>query len=164
MLCSTRRGQVLPEATLRRGLLAGDTARTVPQENVEIVRRLWANLEREPMNLPLDLLDEEIEVRNPPGFPVAEEYDGHDGARRWAAEVWEVFSEFHHDVEEVIEVGDGETVVSVQRLKGRMRHSGLEMNLRWAAVWRLRNGKAVSAHGYMTRREAFEAAGLEVQR
>jgi ketosteroid isomerase-like protein len=146
----------------------------MPRENVEIVRRLWAALDRDPgmpwppapgdeldRRLQLDLLDEQIEIRNPAEFPVASEYHGHDGARQWAIEVWEVFSELHHEVEEMIEVGDGETVVSVQRTQGRMRHTGLKTNFQWAAVWTVRDGKALRAHGYASKAQALKAAGLE---
>jgi ketosteroid isomerase-like protein len=146
----------------------------MPSEKAEIVRRLWAAIEREPgtpwpptrreeldRQLRLDLFDERIELRNPPEFPVADQYHGHDGVRRWAIEVWEVFSELHHHVEEIIEGGDGETVVSVQRTQGRMRHTGLRNTFRWAAVWTLRGGKVLRVHGYATKAQALEAAGLE---
>jgi ketosteroid isomerase-like protein len=147
----------------------------MPQGNLEIVRSLWATLERDPgapwppddpdeldSRLRLDLIDEQMEIRNPAQFPVADEYHGHDGVRQWATEVWEVFSELHHELEELIEAEDGETVVSVQRTQGRMRHTGLDVDLPWAAVWTLRDGKAVSAHGYMTKAEALEAARLAI--
>jgi ketosteroid isomerase-like protein len=143
------------------------------RQNSEIVRALWAALDRDrgtpwppasreelDRRLRLDLIDERIEIRNPAGFPVADEYHGHDGVRQWASEVWEVFSELHHEVEEIIEAGDGETVVSVQRTQGRMRHTELETDLKWAAVWTVKAGKALSAHGYMTKAEALAAAGL----
>ena len=54
---------------------------------------------------------------------------------------------------------DGETVVTVVRTNGLMRHTGLEAKLRWAVVWTLREGKAVRAHGYLTKTQALEAAG-----
>ena len=96
-------------------------------ENLEIVRSLWATLDRDSdapwpppheeldRQLRLDLIDEDMEIRNPAEFPVADEYHGHDGLRQWATEVWEVFSELHHELVELIEAEDGETVVSVQR-------------------------------------------------
>jgi len=71
-----------------------------------------------------------------------------------------VFTGLHHELEEVIDAGDGETVVSVQRVQGRTRHMELETNLRWAAVWTFRAGKVLRAQGYLHRREALEAAGL----
>ena len=90
------------------------------RENVEVVRALWAGLKQDPgepwppvsrdeldRRLRLDLCDERIELRNPAEFPAADEYHGHEGVRQWAAEVWEVFSEVHHDLEEIIEADDG---------------------------------------------------------
>ena len=127
-------------------------------ENVAIVRALWAGLERG--DVPLDLCDQQIELRTAAEIPVADESRGHDGVRKWATDVWEVFSEFHNEVEEVIEVGDGETVVTLVRTTGRMRHTGLEAKLKWAVVWTLRGGKALRAHGYLSKAEALEAAGL----
>ena len=87
------------------------------RKNVQVVRALWAGLRQDPgepwppasrdeldRRLRLDLCDERIEIRNPAEFPVADEYHGHEGVRQWAAEVWEVFSEVHHELEEIIEV------------------------------------------------------------
>ena len=143
------------------------------RENVEVVRALWAGLKQDPgepwppasrdeldRRVRPDLCDERIEIGNPAEFPTADAYRGHDGVRQWAAEVWEVFSEVHHELEEIIEVGDGETVVSVQRTQGLMRHTQLPVDLLWAAVWTVRDGKALRGQGYMTRAEALEAAGM----
>jgi len=141
--------------------------------NAEIARTIWAGLEIEPglelesmsreeldRRLRIDLFDEDIEIRNVEGSATASGYRGHDGVRKWAIEVWEVFSEVRHEVLEVVEAPDGESVVSVQRTRGRMRHSGLEVEYRWAGVWRFRDGKVRSAHGYRSRTTAFEQAGI----
>jgi len=128
------------------------------QQNVEVVRALWAGLERG--QVPFELCDEDIELRTAAEIPVADEYRGHAGVRQWATDVWEVFSEFHNEIEETTESEDGETVVTVVRTNGRMRHTGLEAKLRWAVVWTLRDGKAVRAHGYLSKTQALEAAGL----
>jgi ketosteroid isomerase-like protein len=50
--------------------------------------------------------------------------------------------------------------VTVVRTNGLMRHTGLEAKLTWAVVWTLRDGKAVRAHGYLSRTQALKAAGL----
>jgi hypothetical protein len=52
------------------------------QENVEIVRRWWEGFNADGMP-PLALCDEEIEIRNPPDFPVSGRFQGYDGVRRW---------------------------------------------------------------------------------
>jgi ketosteroid isomerase-like protein len=130
------------------------------RENVEIVRRCWAGLEENPPNVPLRFFDDEVELINPPEFPLRGPFHGHDGVRQWATEIWEVITDLHHEIEEVIEAPDGETVVSVQRTQGSMRHTGLPSNVLWAAVWTFREGKVVRGQGYMRRDEALEAAGL----
>jgi ketosteroid isomerase-like protein len=66
----------------------------------------------------------------------------------------------HHEVEEVIDLGDDATVVSVQRTQGRTRHMQIDTDWEWAAVFTLRGGKILRAQGYMRKKEAFEAAGL----
>ena len=129
------------------------------RENVEIVRRWWAGFNADGV-APLALCDDQLVIRNPQDFPIVGPYVGHEGMRQWATEVWEVFDELHMDVEEVIDVGDGETVVSVQRVRGRMRHTGLPIDVQWAGVSTVRSGKIVRAQGYMTKAEAFEAVGL----
>ena len=129
-------------------------------ENVEIVRRLWEGFERDPGPSLLNLCDEEIEIRNPPEFPVQGPYHGHDGVRQWAREVWEVIDDLRFEVDEIIEAGDGETVVTVQRTLGRMRQTQLRSDFQWAAVWTIRDGKALRAQGYLSRAEALAAAGL----
>jgi ketosteroid isomerase-like protein len=143
----------------------------VATANSEVVRSLWATLDRDPgmpwppgpdefeRRMRLDLCDERIEIKNPAEFPVAGDYHGHEGLRKWATEVWEVFSEVHNELEEIIEV-DGETIVTVQKTRARMRHTELETRFRWATVWTLRDGKALRAHGYVTKAQALEAAGL----
>ena len=130
------------------------------QENVEVVRRVWAALNEDPPRLLLEVFEEDVEIRNPPEFPLQGPFRGHEGARIWFRESWEVFTGLHHELDEVIDVGDGATVISVQRVQGRTRHMGLETNLRWAGVFTFRAGKVLRAQGYMHRREALEAAGL----
>jgi ketosteroid isomerase-like protein len=119
---------------------------------------LWKGLDRGDVRL--DLCDEQIELRTAAESPVADEYRGHHGVRQWANDVWEVFSEFHNEIEEVFESADDEIVVTVVHTTGRMRHTELEAKLKWAVVWTLRRGKPIRAHGYLSKAEALEAAGL----
>jgi ketosteroid isomerase-like protein len=71
-----------------------------------------------------------------------------------------VFTDLRFEVEESIEAPDGETIVSVQRTVGRMRHTQIPTDVLWAVVWTVRDGKALRAHGYLSKAEALEAAGL----
>lgn len=129
------------------------------RENVEVARRWWAAFNRGGSGL-LDLCDQEIEIRNPSLFPTTGPYVGHEGVRQWESDVWEVVSDLHMDVDHLIDVGDGERVVCVLTVRGKMRHTGLPTDFQWAGVMTLRAGKAVRAQGYMTKAEALEAVGL----
>lgn len=130
------------------------------QENVEIVRLCWAGLEEDPPRLYLEHFDEDVELRNPPEFPLQGPFCGHDGLRQWAAQVWEVIDGLHHEIEEIIEAPDGETIVSVQRTQGRMRHTQLPADYRWATLWTFSEGKVVAGQGFLSRKAALDAAGL----
>jgi ketosteroid isomerase-like protein len=130
------------------------------EENVEVVRRWWVALNKDGTP-PLGLCDERIEIRNPASFPNRGPYRGHEGVHEWMVDAWEVIDEPHFEVDELIDVGDGETVVSVQRTTGRLRYSQLDAaDVRWAAVWTIGGGRALRAQGYLTKAEALEAAGL----
>jgi ketosteroid isomerase-like protein len=131
------------------------------QENVEVVRSWWAAFNKDGTP-PLELCDERIEIRNPASFPNRGPYHGHDGVHEWMVDTFEVIDEPHFQVDEIIDVGDGETVVSVQRTLGTTHYMRLPSDLAppWAAVWTVRSGKAVRAQGYVSRAEALEAVGL----
>jgi ketosteroid isomerase-like protein len=123
------------------------------------VRQWWERFIEEGVP-PLDLRAPDIEMSNPPQFPNRGPYRGREGIQRWHADTWEVFTGLRHELGEVIAAGDGETVVSVQRTEGRMRHIDLPMNAQWAAVWTVRGGRALRVRGYMTRAQAVAATGL----
>jgi ketosteroid isomerase-like protein len=129
------------------------------QENVEIVRRWWNGFNTGMP--PLSLCDERIEIRMPPDFPVRGSFHGHQGVRDWVDQVWEAIDNLSVETEEIIDVSDdGETVVMLLRARGTAHHTRLEMEVPWAAIWTIRDGRLVLAQGYLSRSEALEAAGL----
>ena len=130
------------------------------QENVEIVRRWWEGFNEEGMP-PLALCDEEVEIRNPPEFPVPGLYQGHDGVRRWRDQVFEIVESARVEPEDIVDVhGDGTTVLMLLRAKGTASYTGIEVDYEWAAIWTIRDGKLLRAQGYLNRAEALAAAGL----
>ena len=126
---------------------------------MEIARRWWARF-NETGEPALDLCDEEVEMWNPDRFLVRGPYFGHEGIRKWREDVFDVFDEPRVEPEEILDAGDGETVVMLLRLQGTARHTRIEVDEPWAAVCRLRNGKLLHARGYVSRKQALEAAGL----
>ena len=131
----------------------------MPRENEDVVR-LWFEGFNENGMPALEVCDERLEIGNVEGFPIQGPYHGHEGVREWTRDLFEVLDEARLEVIEVIEAGVGETVMSVQRIVARMRHTRLPAKLRWAGVWTIHDGKAVRVQGYATRREALVAAGL----
>jgi ketosteroid isomerase-like protein len=129
------------------------------QENVEVVRRWWEGFNEHGMP-PLDLCDEQIEISNPPDFPVRGSYHGHEGVHQWRMDVWDIVDEPKVELEELFDSGDSETVVMFLRFQGVARYTRIEFDEPWAAVWRMRAGKLLKAQGYTSRRKALEAAGL----
>lgn len=129
------------------------------RENLEVVRRWIEGLSREGMP-PLDLCDEQIQIGNVKQFVVQGPYHGHAGVREWVTDAFDVVNDRRFELDEAIDGGDGETVVTVQRALGHSSHTGLEFELAWAAVWTVRGGKVVNIQGYASKGAALEAAGL----
>ena len=122
------------------------------------VRRAWGAISSHG-ELPFEVWDEDLRVDNMPEWPIRGPYEGHEGLVHWRDDLCEVIENLHFDVREVIELDDGR-VLSIQRATGRAVHTGIEMDVLWASVLTLRNGKIVHAQGYWTPEQAREAAGL----
>ena len=127
---------------------------------MEIVRRWWAGFNEDGMP-PLVLCDEAIEIHMPPDFPVRGLFQGHDGVRRWRDQVFDIFDNARVEPEDIVDVhGDGETVLMLLRASGTASYTGIEVDVEWAAIWTIRDGKLLRAQGYLSRADAREAAGL----
>jgi ketosteroid isomerase-like protein len=129
------------------------------QENGEFVRRWWTGFNEVGLP-PLALCDAQVEIRIPDEFPFTGIYRGHEGVRHWVAEVFDVIEDHQVAIEGVFQAPDPEAVVMALRSTGRSKEMQIEMDVPWAALWVIRDGKLVYAHGYLTTSEAREAAGL----
>ncbi len=93
------------------------------------------------------------------GWPEQAIYEGRDGARRFledwldAWEGWELEVDSLHDA--------GEKVVALVRQRGRSKSSGLPVEMCFAMVWTVRDGKQTRMEMYADPAEAIEAAGLQ---
>jgi ketosteroid isomerase-like protein len=138
-----------------------DTARAMSEENVEIVRRLYALWEDEPFalsNEASELLDPEVEwdVSRRTFDPAI--YHGHAGLREFVASLAEVWESGHIVPLEFIPEGD--VVVVPVRLELVSRTDSQAVTANAAHLWTLRGGKVVRHCVFQTRGEALEAAGL----
>ena len=128
---------------------------------MEIVRRWWEGFNEDGLP-PLALCDEDIEIHNPPDLPVRGVFKGHDGVRQWRDQVFEIVDNPRVEAEDIVDVhGDGEAVLMLLRAAGKAAYTGIDMEVEWAAIWTIRNGKLLRAQGYLSRADALEAAGLE---
>ena len=129
------------------------------QENVEIVRRLFAALSRGDL--------EELAAMTPPDFeldrgasrsPDSRVYRGPGDIRQLWADLLDTWSEIDFYEIEMIDVGHA--VIRVGGLRGKGKSSGIEVAAEGATLWRFRNGRPVSAALFQGKAEALEAAGL----
>jgi ketosteroid isomerase-like protein len=136
-----------------------DTARTMSEENVEVVRKaidyeyhgVGGRAEAEAifdpdvvMN-PIHVIDEQ---------PSYGPHAMRDDWERWAS----AFEELKVTFEEIIDAGD--QVVVVAHHEGRGRGSGVEVDARFYEIYTLREGKVSRVDEYTEREEALKAAGL----
>jgi ketosteroid isomerase-like protein len=130
----------------------------VSEDAVAVVRRWFDSLEKgDPA---AHMCDPEIEISNWAESPVTGPYRGHEGVKRWWEDVVDAFQEFRWELLS-IEPVDDRRCVTVQRIEGRFRHTGIETGFTWGAITTVRDGKILSAQGYASPRRARRAAGLE---
>jgi ketosteroid isomerase-like protein len=84
---------------------------------------------------------------------------GRDAMRAYLAEWYEMFDGFEVAVEDVIDAGDG-LVLTVYRISGQAKASGVPVETTLATIWTIRDGKIVRGREYLTKDEALRAAGL----
>jgi ketosteroid isomerase-like protein len=135
----------------------GDTGRAMSQENVEVVRALYAATHRGDWETAMEFYDPDV-VLDMVGMPESGRYCGRDALfafyRRWFG-TWD---QLEIDPERFIDADD--RVVVVIRLAGVGKRSGLPTSIRAADVITVRSGKIVHQAGYTDPAQAFEAAGL----
>jgi ketosteroid isomerase-like protein len=88
-------------------------------------------------------------------------YVGPEGWREWMDELCEAFGEgARHEVDEIVAEGD-DYVVAVASFVGRGAASDAPLQLRWVGVTWFRDGQVTRSSGFLTKREALKAVGLE---
>jgi ketosteroid isomerase-like protein len=92
------------------------------------------------------------------GWPEQQIYEGVEGAetflREWLAawDDWELEVEAFHDA--------GNRVVALVRQRGRSKTAGMPVEMYFAQVWTLRDGKETRMEMYSDPQEALKAVGL----
>jgi ketosteroid isomerase-like protein len=128
-------------------------------QNVEIVRDAYERF-RATGRLDAELASPEFvwDMSHFHGWPEDQVYEGVEGAeaflREWAAawDDWQLDVEALHDARE--------KVVALIRQRGRSRASGMLVDMSFAQIWTLRDGKETRMEMYSSQAEALEAVGL----
>jgi ketosteroid isomerase-like protein len=125
---------------------------------VEIVRRAHEALNSGDVDALVGLCDAAFRLDMSDRVLNPAVYEGHDGIKRFYAEVRDVWASYTWEPEELIESGD--QVVALLRSSGRGRGSGIEIERRTAMVWTVRGNRATSLRFFRDREAALDAAGL----
>jgi ketosteroid isomerase-like protein len=134
----------------------------MPQENVEVVLGIHAAFSRGDLEGFLALWDPAAEYRAAITDAIEGEagaFRGHDGLRRWWAELDDLYVDLSTEVVEVRDAGEQVAVGFI--IRGRGRGSGLADEQPLGQVVRVREGKVVEARDYFNREDAFAAIGPE---
>jgi uncharacterized protein len=131
------------------------------QENVEILRPIYAEWEQGNLKAGTELLAPEIESTWPSEFPSGGTYHGPEGHRRAMREWLSAWAPLQLQAEGFIDAG--ERVVVPFRVRGHGKGSGIDVDRRFAHVWTMRGGRAVRFEVYLDPDEALESVGLSEQ-
>jgi ketosteroid isomerase-like protein len=142
-------------ARLRSGKLTG-----VSQENVEVVRRAYEHF-RATGEVLADVVAPDFvwDMSKFRGWPERQTYPGVEGATQFLSEWADSWEDWHVEmIDDLREAGD--KVVGVYRPRGRSKATGMPVEMDFAQVWTLRDGKQIRMEMYASAGEALEAAGL----
>ena len=134
------------------------------QENVEIVRRLYAAWLEEDYETVFQTYDPKIRLNPDPEAAwvgINDEYVGHAGVRRYMAAVYQAFEGYRPEIEDIIGLDDGRVLtLAIEHGRGRISGAPTEAS-RTAHLWTLRDGKAIQIDLFLDRSRALESVGLE---
>jgi ketosteroid isomerase-like protein len=129
-------------------------------ENVEVVRGGFEGFNRGDVEAVVEMCDPAIEWFPPAELPDVSAYHGHRGVRAAAGDMLDVFGALTAEIERLVDAED--RVVVFFRWRGHGKGSGVSLDLvgEQAAVFTMRNHKAIRAEWFIDRAKGLEAAGL----
>jgi ketosteroid isomerase-like protein len=128
-------------------------------EAVDLVRRGYEAYESDGIEGILPFLDPAVEWRNPTDSPIAGVFRGHEGVREWQRLTDEVFAELHFWPKEITEAPNGR-VLAICHGRARGRESDVVVDVPFAHVFEVRNGKVVFLQMYPQVADARAEVGL----
>jgi ketosteroid isomerase-like protein len=128
-------------------------------DNRERIRRVYEVWDSpEGLAGSLAMFDSDFKYVNPEGAIEPGTRHGHDGMLEVVRSLRAAFSEYSHDVHELIETGD--KVVALTTFRARGRDSGATVEVPEQHIWTLRDGAVVSFEWFHDERKARKVAGL----
>jgi ketosteroid isomerase-like protein len=130
------------------------------QENVEIVRAAFSAFDRGDIDAVLQLCAEDIVITQPPELPDASaEQRGHRGVLQ-AFAIWpEQWEDYRVEILRIAAVPADRVIVN-SRTRGRGRQSGVEVDMEFSYVFRIRDTRIREMRIFVREDDALEAAGL----
>ena len=128
------------------------------QENVDTIRRGYADLNRRDVEAWLDAFHPNAEMYDLVGGPETPARQGHAALREWVETVDDVWEDGRYEPEEFIDAGD--FVVVALRVRARRRDIRVPINVSLYHVFEMREGRIQRGTAYLDRAEALEAVGL----
>jgi ketosteroid isomerase-like protein len=132
------------------------------QENVANIRECFAVFNERGVEAAIDtfghLLAEDFGLEEASEMPDRERHSGKQGFLDNLSKLGNELDELRIEPLEFVDLDD-KLVVEVL-MAGRGRSSGAPVEMKFAQLWSLRDGKAVSLRDFATKEEALEAAGL----
>jgi len=92
------------------------------------------------------------------GWPERQTYEGPEGTREFLTDWVGAWLDWRLEVREVIDAGDD--VVAILHQSGRSKTTGLEVDMDFAQVWTIKDGKQTRMRMYADPDEALRAVGL----
>ena len=124
--------------------------------NAEMLERGYAALRRGQLDVVLEMLDPEVEIRDRREAPDAGVYHGREGALQALGLNEDAFESFELDPQRFVEVGDHVAVVLILRVRGR--GSGVTLEERIAHLWTVAEGSATRLQVYTDPDDAIAEA------
>jgi ketosteroid isomerase-like protein len=92
------------------------------------------------------------------GWPERQTYEGPEGTREFLTEWVGAWEDWRLEVRELIDAGDD--VVAILHQSGRSKTTGLEVDMDFAQVWTIKDGKQTRMRMYADPDEALREEGL----
>jgi ketosteroid isomerase-like protein len=136
----------------------GDTAGTMSEENVELVRRALQALDRRDLTSWLAVIDEDCEVVPTRDWPEPG-VRGAEAAFNWYVQAFDTLQPVRADDAEFIDAG-ADKVLLQYRMDLRGKGSGAKVEFRRWCFVTMQKGRILRAEWFSDRADALEAARL----